>query len=142
MEKKESVTSTTVELSNKRYIQLKEEFDSNRLDSRKDLNWSLAQCLLHYHPGLYKFKLLLLVTEIGEKLLNNELEMIAWTLVLKAYFSFLKTSEGVNFLSTKFLVLPAIYHKLSFSLPDDSAQLRPLWDNDRIERIFKMCGIF
>ena len=57
---------------NQRYNQFKVSFDENILPLRQGYNRRLGKMLLKEFPGLYKYRMLILVSEIGSTIMLTE----------------------------------------------------------------------
>jgi len=75
-----------IDYLNQKYNQIKVRFDEEKLPLRQGYNRRLAKMLLKHFPNLYRFKILIMISEVGERLIMSELELIYWYSVLQAYF--------------------------------------------------------
>lgn len=70
------------DILNQKYNQIKVRFDEEKLPLRQGYNRRLAKMLLKNFPDLYRFKILIMISEVGERLIMSELELIYWYSVL------------------------------------------------------------
>lgn len=121
------MTSEQIDLLNQRYNQYKVRFDEQKLPLRQGYNRRLAKMLLKHFPGLYRFRLLILISEIGEKLIMSELQLIYWYTIILEYLRQVKEREGERF--------------LDFSQTNHVTG-KPLWSEERMDQILTLAGIF
>lgn len=87
------------DILNQRYNQYKVSFDEQKLPLRQGYNRRLGKMLLKHFPKLYRFRLLILISEVGEKLIMSELELIYWYSVILEYLQQYRDKRSEIFLN-------------------------------------------
>jgi hypothetical protein len=82
--------------------------------------------LLKRFPNLYRFKMLILISEIGSMLMLTEQELIYWYSVVHAYLSQIQNIEKEKFLVPDFIGENGL----------------PLWSEARVNILLTLCGMY
>ena len=115
------------DILNQRYNQFKVSFDEQKLPLRQGYNRRLGKMLLKHFPKLYRFRLLILISEVGEKLIMSELELIYWYTVILEYLRQLRDLKSDLF--------------LNFDAKDKNGQGK-LWNEENMSNILILCGMY
>ena len=117
------------ETMNAKYNQFKTEFDDNLLPLRQGYNRRICKLLISSFSELYKFRILIIFSEIGERLLLSELDLIYWYTAINAYLD-----DNIQFYNSKLNTLK-IQSNTNIIPPYSD------WKESELEKVLILCGM-